>query len=141
MGPPSLSLIASALTSQMGQARSDVKAIREMADEHRSACDVVTRHARRVGQVASELERSAADQAASGVRIAGAVDGLRRGAEEMTLAVGEQAAGCRDLEHAVDNLRGNARAERESFSSLCEATDRLLQRAEALRTSVDRFQL
>ena len=38
-------------------------------------------------------------------------------------------------------LREQAEAERQSFTKLCEATERLHQRADALRESVERFRL
>jgi len=42
---------------------------------------------------------------------------------------------------SVETLRRHADAERRSFVSLCDATERLGQRPDALRDRVDRFRL
>ena len=129
------------LKAQIARARMDVEAIREMAASHRAKCDEVTRYAMRVGEVASGLEHSAAAQAASGDGLAEGVNGLRRAADEMKLAVGDQAASCNEMSHAVETLREHAETERASFLRLCHATERLQQRAEVLRANVERFTL
>jgi methyl-accepting chemotaxis protein len=129
------------LKTRMDQARVEVEAIRAMTEEHRAVCDVVTSHANRVGQIASELEQATSEQAKGSMRIATAVEGLRHGAEAMMLAVGEQTTGCQEMARSVETLREQAEGERQSFARLCEATDRLQQRADALRESAERFRL